>query len=362
MSSGRPLVLVSTAPANRGPAHYLLSLATGQQPLRRVVLVTSPGYLLDQARALGFETRALPEGDLGRAKTLIDAVGSVERAVVLANNVGDAIRSIPATRRHGTPLFCVLHASRWTRRDVVRARLLQSLAPEVSLLAVSPFVQGIAHGAGLAKHQAVRPLPNAVPDDLFALGEARLQRPPTDSDAPRLLYIGSKSPRKGFHTLIGTLERMPEHLRARIEIDLAGVFDLASAGRFVPSMSERARAQDDGRLHKLGRVENIRACLERADAVFLPSPMESFGRPVIEAFAAGVPVVCSDNPGHLGLVAHGSTASVFPVGDERRACEALVDVFEDRAAARERASTAFQVARAFSASRVAAALAALIDG
>ena len=71
-----------------------------------------------------------------------------------------------------------------------------------------------------------------------------------------------------------------------------------------------------------------------ARAVVLPSlAYETFGWPVIEAFAAGRPAVVSDFGGPGDIVKQGTTGLTFPRGDTERLGEALKTVLTDGAAA-----------------------------
>jgi glycosyltransferase involved in cell wall biosynthesis len=87
--------------------------------------------------------------------------------------------------------------------------------------------------------------------------------------------------------------------------------------------------------------------------VFLPSPLESFGRPVVEAAAAGVPIICADNPGHAGLVSPGATARVFPVGDVDAAVQCVRDALRRPEVSSQMSARAVWMAEHYSASAVA---------
>jgi glycosyltransferase involved in cell wall biosynthesis len=65
----------------------------------------------------------------------------------------------------------------------------------------------------------------------------------------------------------------------------------------------------------LGQVEDMAACLESVDLVVLPSYREGLPRSLIEAAAAGLPVIASDAPGCRDAVAHGETGLLVPARD-----------------------------------------------
>ena len=87
----------------------------------------------------------------------------------------------------------------------------------------------------------------------------------------------------------------------------------------------------DGRVLALGRTsdEDLAAVLAGALGLVAPSRAEGFGLPVVEAMAAGVPVICSDAPALVEVT--GGAASVFPVDDVVALAEALGAVAGDEA-------------------------------
>lgn len=79
-------------------------------------------------------------------------------------------------------------------------------------------------------------------------------------------------------------------------------------------------------LRNLGHLP-ANECLEvygRADALFFPSLAESYGLPLVEAMALGMPVVCSDLPYSRWLC--GDQAIYFDPVDPRSAWQALEDL------------------------------------
>jgi glycosyltransferase involved in cell wall biosynthesis len=63
-----------------------------------------------------------------------------------------------------------------------------------------------------------------------------------------------------------------------------------------------------------------------AGVLFAPAPAEPFGLVVVEAMAAGVPVVACAAGGHLETVGHIAEAAMFPPGDVAGAAAALRSV------------------------------------
>ena len=63
-----------------------------------------------------------------------------------------------------------------------------------------------------------------------------------------------------------------------------------------------------------GTVASADAALRTMDTLVLPSEAEGFGLVLVEAMAAGVPVVATDAPGIRDVVRHGENGLLVPVG------------------------------------------------
>ncbi len=111
-----------------------------------------------------------------------------------------------------------------------------------------------------------------------------------------------------------------------------------------------------GRLHFLGRRNDVPALLKACDLYLHCSPEESFGLAVLEALAAGLPVVANDLPAFRSW----TDGSVLLV--ERRPeayAEAIKRVMSDADLRRRLAGQGSAVARSFDVERTADAYASL---
>ncbi len=124
--------------------------------------------------------------------------------------------------------------------------------------------------------------------------------------------------------LLGARRLLPDDVR----LDLVG-----PEGSFGDRTTAHGRVGDRERDRLLGRASVLCAPSVRA---------ESFGIVLLEALAAGVPVVCSDLPGYRRVVPE-EAGILVPPGDERALAGALRAVLDDEAL-RERMARAGRAA------------------
>lgn len=82
-----------------------------------------------------------------------------------------------------------------------------------------------------------------------------------------------------------------------------------------------------GSVHLVGHRDDIEVCLAGMDCFVLPSLNEGMGRALIEAMAAGLPVIASNVGGIPALVRDGDNGMLVPAGDSRALADALRRLF-----------------------------------
>jgi glycosyltransferase involved in cell wall biosynthesis len=127
-----------------------------------------------------------------------------------------------------------------------------------------------------------------------------------------------------------------------LQLELAGAPIPGDAPAFEAGLRQRA-AQPDlaGRVTFLGPLPDPRPALARAHCLLHCADAEPWGLALVEALAAGRPVVAADAAGPREIVT-GSAGRRFPPGDAAAAAAALHAVLADPAApaaARSRAET-----------------------
>ncbi len=113
-------------------------------------------------------------------------------------------------------------------------------------------------------------------------------------------------------------------------------------------------------VHLLGRREDVPCLMKTADLFVLASHWEGMPNVVLEAMAAGLPVLSTQVEGVAELVEAGNTGVVVPIGDPQAICLAIQSLLNDPNHARTMAQRAFhKVSHEYAWDRVADAYAAL---
>ncbi|MGH3686229.1 MAG: glycosyltransferase family 4 protein [Pseudonocardiaceae bacterium] len=179
-------------------------------------------------------------------------------------------------------------------------------------------------------HDLPRQVPCPVPVHVVGEGvTAAVTRMPAEAAAivtqlglppSYVLAVGTVEPRKGLDTLLAAL--------AALELPVVLVGQ-PGWGRLDPAALARQCGLDPARVHVLGRVSDaeLAVVLHHAAVLAAPSLAEGFGLPVLEAMAAGVPVVHSDAPALVEVA--GGAGVVVPRGDPAALAVALRTVLSD---------------------------------
>lgn len=150
-----------------------------------------------------------------------------------------------------------------------------------------------------------------------------------------VLFTGTVEPRKNLPALLQAYEALPQPVRTRWPLVIAGYRGWASED-FYQRMQG---AQEQGWLKYLGFVahQTLPSLMSGARLFVYPSHYEGFGLPVLEAMASGIPVVCS-NASTLPEVV-GQAAAMHDPSDVD-ALRTLIQAGLEDAACRERARAA----------------------
>ena len=105
---------------------------------------------------------------------------------------------------------------------------------------------------------------------------------------------------------------------------------LAGDGSLGPTLRRRAEGADlRGRVHFLGHRDDIPRLLRSVDLFCLPSRMEGLGTSVLDAMAAGTPVVAAAGGGIPEMVEDGRSGLLAPPGNPAALAAALRKALQD---------------------------------
>ncbi|MGH8075721.1 MAG: glycosyltransferase [Lysobacter sp.] len=135
-------------------------------------------------------------------------------------------------------------------------------------------------------------------------------------------FVGRLVPEKNLACLIRALARLPAHQRPWIAI--AGDGPLRSE---IQAMVIAANLGADVRF--LGERTDARALMQASDFLVLPSVQEGMSNALLEAMAAGCPVVASAVGGNRELVEDGVSGLLFPNDDDLALSECLERLCSD---------------------------------
>ena len=177
------------------------------------------------------------------------------------------------------------------------------------VLAASPYVAG-----GLAEIGVDEARMAVVPYGLDA-GFAGARPSP---QAGRVLYVGN----------IGYLKGVPYFAEAARTLRSAGFpGEFRAVGPLEKEIIERPEFQGPHYVGQVPRAE-VKSEFLQADVFVFPSLSDGFGIVLLEAMAAGVPVICT--PNCAGLVRDGENGFIVPVRDSKMLGERIRQITEDR--------------------------------
>ena len=290
-----------------------------------VACLKRAGPIADQLRAAGIAVTAFD------ARHALQAQRTIERLVALVRDA--RIDTVFSFLVHAN--YIASRAERW----LANVRFLQSIQTTQPRPAWHWFLQSRIHAAaarvvvpsesvanraiewcGVPRAKLVV-VPNAIEVERFA----ELPRTPAPRGAFRVGFVGRLDPVKRVDDLIRAVALLPDFVRLEIYGDGAARAPLES---LVDRVGLRART----RFH--GTVADVREAYGRVDALVLPSQAEGFGLVLIEAMAAGVPVVGTDVDGIHDVVTRDRTGLLVPPQDPPAIAEAIATLMNDPATRR----------------------------
>jgi phosphatidyl-myo-inositol alpha-mannosyltransferase len=248
------------------------------------------------------------------------------------------------------PVVATFHTS--LRGRAATASLGLVVRPVVDRLAAHIAVSEAARRS-MASHLPGRPaiIPNGIDYASFSTAEPRSC---WTTPGPAIVFLGRwEEPRKGLRVLLDAVPPIRDAFpTARLLVGGPG------RTRFRRTSPPVAGVEFLGEL-----TDHDRAALLASASVFVAPNVggESFGVILVEAMAAGAPVVASDLPAFADVLEGGRSGRLFASGDSRAAAAAIVDILGDPTAAEGLRAHGQATAKAYDWSRVVPAVESVYD-
>ncbi len=341
------IVQLMASPFVGGPERQVLGLASSLPPAYRTAFLSfSEGgrgrAVLDEARREGFEAVELRHNVATLRRAVSEVTGHLRRLradVLCCNGYKPNLIGLLAARRAGVPVVAVSHgwtAATWkVRLNETLDRLVLRWVDRVVCVSESQAVRvrgaGVSAGRVVVIRNAIRPEAFGPPEPEYRTRlEALFTRPPR-----RLVgAAGRLSPEKGFGVLV---EAAAAVTRAEPDVGFVLFGDGPLREALTRQIAELGLA---GRFALAGFRTDLGRFLPHCDLLALPSYTEGLPVIVLEAFAAGVPVVATAVGGTPEVIEDRVSGRLVPPGDTDALARAILEVLDredERRAMGERA-------------------------
>ncbi|MCU1281781.1 MAG: hypothetical protein JWM53_5327, partial [bacterium] len=267
---------------------------------------------------------------------LVAAARAAGASIVLHDHITLGQPCDPATRPRGPLTKLAIKGYKW-----IRASALNRLV--TTRIAVSGFVADSVFASEFVPRERIVVNANGIDVSRFVNADRERVRSELGAqNAPLVVCPSRMFPEKGVDVLIRALQLIGS------DVHLAIVGNGPDQSK-CETLARSIGAAD--RVHFLGLRDDMECVLAAADVTVVPSLWdEAFGLVVIEAMAAGSPVVVTDSGAMPEIVQHGKCGLVVPKGDVSALAHAINQLITDttlandiRAAAHRRVTDMYRL-------------------
>lgn len=178
-----------------------------------------------------------------------------------------------------------------------------------------------------------------------------------DVDAPfTFLFVGRNHPKKGVPTLLKAADQLCKKVDKKLHFNLVGRdieqwsstvkgFGLSESINLIPQIHD----ENDKSEHPSPRLLSF---FHTADVFVLPSYVESFGIVLIEAMAAGLPIITTDADGCRDVIRQGRDGIMVKKEDHYALADAMERLIDDNELRKNLIERSLERAECFDWSRV----------
>lgn len=316
---------------------------------REVESLAAPWLTLGREGLAGRFDRALFK-HLGIMPKVPDLAGLRPRLVHAHFGRGGAL-ALPLAKQLGVPLVVTFHGGDATKEKHYRRGLVPTIFQRrmAELLDQSALIHCVSNHIRVTLEKRGFPREKLL---VIPYGVEPDQEPPCGllPSEPYVLFVGRFVEKKGVTNLIEAMRLLQDQGEA-LELILVGDGELAD------QLRKQARCLE--RVKFLGWLPNgeVRRWMRGAVAVCVPSVTAASGdaeglpNVVLEAMAAGTPVIGSQHSGIAEIIDHGRTGLLVSPGDPEQLAEAILTLHSDPqvrtwigTAGRQRVTTRFGAA------------------
>lgn len=268
---------------------------------------------------------------IGNIRRLRAEILRLEPDLVHAQIAGEYAEAAAST---GLPWVLTLHGIRFLEAELragflnrtyrgwfIKREEFRAVRQATHIISISPFIQTTF--AGHIRGQ-IHDIENPIAEAFFKL-------PPLGKPG-HLLFVGRLIPRKGVHTLLHAFAELHRRLpEVKLRLAGGGIHPSDSTSYYYELKQYVDRAGLNGSVAFLGELNEAEILQEYADcsALVLSSVLETAPMVIMQAMAAGKPVVATDAGGSRYLVKDGDTGLVVPPNNPSALAEALYRVLSD---------------------------------
>jgi glycosyltransferase involved in cell wall biosynthesis len=240
----------------------------------------------------------------------------------------DGVGCVQVARRLGVPSFVTIRGSEtdFLRVPGIGEQLVRALNTATGCISVSHTLRQLAMDHGV-DGKRIRVIPNAVDRNVFRPGsrEDARQRLGLDSSAPLIISVGHLISGKRHHVLVQALAGLRKRFPGAMLAIIGGpAYDRDYPARLASEIGELGL---ESAVRRVGRISQsaVNDWLQAADVFALATAREGCCNAVLEALAAGRPVITTPVGDNAHFVQPGVNGALVPVDDVAAFERALAD-------------------------------------